>query len=72
MFFENTLISGDTFAGFPGSTEGLPLVIGAIRTDNDPSGFRGHFNGIIDEVQVFNRGLSETEIREIFDATKPD
>ena len=31
-----------------------------------------HFGGIIDEVQVFNRALSDDEIAVIYNATQPD
>ena len=72
LYLESKLVSTDTFPGYPGSTQGLRMVIGAFRTDADPSGFRVHFGGIIDEVQVFNRGLSDAEIMGVYEATKPN
>ena len=41
-------------------------VIGALKRLSISS----FFNGIIDEVRVYNRVLSEEEIREIYEATK--
>jgi hypothetical protein len=42
----------------------VPFNIGGRANDNGT----GKFNGLIDEVQVFNRALSQTEIRGIFNA----
>ena len=49
-------------------TSGVPLGIGAIRDDRSPTLFSSYFGGIIDEVEIFNRALSDAEIRAIFDA----
>ena len=72
LFFDGEPAAGETFTGTPGDTSGLPLVIGAFRSDSDPSGFSVHFAGVIDEVQVFDRALSDTEIRDAFDLAGPD
>ena len=68
LFMDGVMVSTDTFAEGPGDTSGLPLTIGAIRTDETPTGFRHHFVGVIDEVEIFDRALSEAEIRSIFQA----
>ena len=47
-------------------TGSAPLVIGNILNSNH--GERGVFNGLIDEVRIFNRALSAAEIKAIFDA----
>ena len=68
LFIDGVLVTSGTFTGIPGDTSGLPLVIGALRSDSEPTGFFGHFAGIIDEVEVFDRALTEAEIRAIFQA----
>ena len=55
-------------AHIPGSTNGLPLVIGAHRSDADPSGFQRYFGGIIDELSIYDQALSESEIKIIYRA----
>ena len=68
---DGTLLTGDRFKPLtisPGDTSGFPLVIGAFRDDSEPTGFCCHFGGVIDEVEIFDRALSDAEIRAIFDA----
>ena len=72
LFFDGEPVAGAPFTSTPGDTSGLPLTIGAFRTDGDPTGFCCHFEGVIDEVQVFDRALSDTEIRDAFDLAGPD
>ena len=72
LFVAGILVADKAYAGRPGSTAGLPLVIGALKTEVSPSGFREHFGGVIDEVQVYNRALSDDEITALYDATKPN
>jgi hypothetical protein len=62
-------VSSNLIGGpMPGDTTGDPLVIGAFQGDQDPSGFVSHFAGIIDEVEVFDRALSDEEILSIYNA----
>ena len=68
LFIDGVLVTGGTFTGIPGDTSGLPLVIGGLRTDSDPTGFESHFVGLIDEIEIFNRALTADEIRGIFEA----
>ena len=70
LFIDGVVVAAAAFTGTPGDTSGIPLVIGAVRNDSDPTGFSGHFAGIIDEVEVFNRALSDAEIRAIFEARR--
>ena len=68
LFFDGQVVASGDFIAGPGDTSGLPLTIGAFRTDSDPTGFASHFGGVIDEVEIFNRALSDAEIRAIFEA----
>ncbi|NRA94328.1 MAG: T9SS type A sorting domain-containing protein [Psychroserpens sp.] len=60
----------ESFTNPPGSTIGLPLTIGAQF--NNPSGMGSDydyfFSGEIDEVTVYNRALSSSEILDLFNA----
>ncbi len=58
------VVASGAFTGSTGDTSGLPLAIGAIRG----AGFTQYFGGVIDEVEVFNRALSDAEIKAIYDA----
>jgi len=68
IFLDGVEVSDHTFTEGPGDTAAYPMVIGAIRTELDASGFLGHFGGIIDEVEVFDRALSAAEILAIYEA----
>jgi chitodextrinase len=58
-----TIISG---SGTPYDDSGTPLTLGNRPTDNA----RG-FNGVIDEIRVYNRVLTGAEIQALADATAP-
>ena len=68
LFVDGVVATADTFTGVPGDTSGLPLAIGAVRRDPNPPGFASEFGGIIDEVEIFNRALTASEIKAIYDA----
>ena len=68
LFMDGDVVASGDFTGSPGDTSGLPLTIGALRHAPDPTGFVQYFGGVIDEVEVFNRALSDAEIRAIFEA----
>lgn len=72
LFMDGVLVDQDEFTATPEDTVGLPLTIGATRSDENFTGHIWHFAGIIDEVQVFGRGLSTAEIKDIYVATKPE
>ncbi|WP_298536317.1 LamG-like jellyroll fold domain-containing protein [uncultured Algibacter sp.] len=55
------------FTNPPASSAGLPLTIGA-QYDNQNKDYVNYFGGQIDEVSVYNRALSETEIQSIYNA----
>ena len=46
----------------------LPLIIGAVRGDEYGGGVGSFFTGTIEEVEIYNRGPSTTEIQPIFNA----
>jgi hypothetical protein len=56
-----------TEASFTPATSDDPGAIGAELTDGSPT---DPFDGNIDDVRVYNRALSESEIKAIYDATK--
>ena len=73
LLMDGSVVTGDRFVSGPGGASELPLTIGAIRnrpetTAPDATGFAFHFGGIIDEVELFNRALSDAEIKAIYDA----
>lgn len=69
LFVDGVLVGTDSFTGSPGSTAGRDFFIGAFNSDYSPTGgtadARDFFNGLIDEVEVFNRALSQAEIQAI-------
>ena len=68
LFMDGDEVKSEIFTGSAGDTSGLPLVIGALRNESDPTGFNAHFGGVIDEVEIFNRALSAAEIKAIYNA----
>ena len=75
-FLDGVEVANGTFAVSPGDTTGILPSIGATRHDPAPAGFQNFFTGVIDEVQVFNRALTDQDIRDIHNAggagqTKP-
>ncbi len=67
LFMDGVVVASGTFTGSAEDTTGLPLTIGAGRYDPALSGFGSPFNGVIDEVEVFNRALSDAEVKAIYD-----
>ena len=63
LFLDGMVVVRDSFTGRPGDTSGLPLVIGAGPAHNQIN----MFVGVIDEVLVFNRGLPDQEIRDVYE-----
>ena len=68
LFMDGIIINEGDFDNPPGSTNGLPLVIGGIRSDTDPSGYRLHFTGVIDELSIYDQALSDGQIKTIYNA----
>ncbi|TYA92165.1 LamG-like jellyroll fold domain-containing protein [Seonamhaeicola marinus] len=60
----------ETFTNGPASTVGLPLTIGGQyhNPNGAPNDYTNFFSGEIDEVGVYNRALTETEIQSIYNA----
>lgn len=68
LLMDGSVVASGDFTGVPGDTSGFPLVIGGFPDPSSQSGFAGSFNGLIDEVEIFNRALSDAEIQSIFNA----
>lgn len=77
LFMDGALVPGSpvAFTGPVGSALNLPLTIGAqaltdaptqAEAKNQPFTFTNFFDGEIDEVEVFNRALPNSDISEIF------
>lgn len=70
LYVDGFLFDNQTFTSSPASTVGLPLTIGAQY--HNPSGgsddYDFNFHGEVDEIILFNRGLSTNEVTSIFDA----
>lgn len=57
----------ESFINLPASSTGLPLTIGA-QYNSQNSNYTNFFGGEIDEVSIYNRALTESEIQNIFNA----
>ena len=68
-------INGTLFESTPYKplTESEPaeIVIGAVKKGGRYAFEEGDFDGVVDELMLFNRDLSEQEIRAIYEAGKP-
>jgi len=65
LFMDGVVVANAVFAAAPGNTSGIDLSIGGVR---EGSGFVDYFGGLIDEVQIYNRALSDTEVQSIYNA----
>lgn len=63
LFLDGVVVVRDSFSGGPGNTFDVPLAIGT-GTTLQPINM---FGGVIDEVKIFNRALSDEEIREVYE-----
>jgi hypothetical protein len=57
--------AGQSGQGYPLVPNGNPFQSGSDQPD-----FNDRFDGVIDEVQIFNRALSASEIQAIYNAGK--
>jgi hypothetical protein len=55
---------------FTGSIDGYNTVIQLAAYPNLPKNSNYCWNGLIDEVRIYNRALSDSEIKALYDATK--
>ena len=65
-YIDGNLISSDTEPAF-GTATAAPVQIGNITTGTC-SAEKHQLNGLVDEVEIYNRALSSDEIKAIFDA----
>ena len=68
LLLDGNVVSETAFSGGPGDTAGVPLTIGSQPLDHGTNGYFRGFGGVIDEVEIFNRALDNSEIKGIFDA----
>jgi hypothetical protein len=72
QFYINGNIASSSSINYTGKTfniSGRDLLVGAAR-DNAGTGIIGAFNNKIYNVQIYNRALSATEVRQNYNATK--
>ena len=67
LFIDGVVVKSASIIGSAADTLGLPLVIGSSRADADS--FIQHFGGIVDEVKIFNRPLSDGEVKDIYESS---
>jgi hypothetical protein len=67
LYLDGEIEADGTFDGLPGSTSDIDLVIGALR-DQSGGGAIAEFHGVIDEVKIYGRALSECEVQASFQA----
>ncbi|MCH8330208.1 MAG: T9SS type A sorting domain-containing protein [Bacteroidetes bacterium] len=72
LYMDGNIVASGGFNLPPASTVGLPLTIGAQNHDpfntSPVPGFLGFFEGLIDEVEIFDRALSQSELLSIYNA----
>lgn len=70
VYVDGFMFDSGTFTNPPASAASLPMTIGALNHNptSGPNDFDFHFHGEIDELMLFNRALSATEIQAIYNA----
>ncbi len=69
LYIDGNLEASGVFVGIPGSTSDIDLLIGALRNGSPNDSFQ-HFNGVVDEVKIYNRALSECEVQAAYNTGK--
>ena len=64
LVLDGVVVTSGDFTGSPGDTSGIDLLIGALGGDT----VLLHFGGVIDEVEIFDRALTDAEVKAIYDA----
>lgn len=67
IYADGFSFGAESFTNPPASSAGLPLTIGA-QFNSQSSSYTNFFGGQIDEVSIYNRALTESEIQSIFNA----
>lgn len=70
LYVDGFLFNQSTFTNPPASSTGLSLTLGAQyhNPTSGPNDFDFHFHGELDELMLYNRALSVTEIQSIYNA----
>ncbi len=70
LYVDGFLFNNDTFTNPPASTTGLPFTIGAQyhNPTNSSNDYDFYFHGEIDELMLYNRALSNSEIQAVYNA----
>ena len=67
IYYNGDLVAEQAETRVPADTD-TPLLIGEFRAGNLYGNSHAPFDGLIDEVEIFNRALDASEIQAIFDA----
>uniref|UniRef100_UPI000B3606BC LamG domain-containing protein n=1 Tax=Crenothrix polyspora TaxID=360316 RepID=UPI000B3606BC len=62
-YLNGVLISSVTYSGSNIKTNANPLFIGAVNADD---GIRAFYTGLVDDVRIYNRALSEAEVQSLY------
>ena len=62
LFIDGTVVTSESFSGTAGDTTDQPLLIGAIPPSSAGAPETQFFGGLVDDVQIYNRPLSDTEV----------
>jgi len=70
LYVDGFLFNNQTFSSNPASTLGLPLTIGAQyhNPTNSSNDYGFNFNGEVDEIMLYNRALSTSELESVYNA----
>ena len=70
FYVNGKLFQSASYEGMPESTS-AEIVIGAVKKGGEYVFEEGDFNGVLDELMLFNRTLSDAELRAMYNAGKP-
>lgn len=65
-------INQGTTSGSIETTNTDDIMIGAIRSTGSMGSEQLHFNGIIDEVRIYDRAISSEQVTQLYDSGAPD
>lgn len=67
-FYLNGVLADSRIQDFNDNNDPDPFIIGALPTPNyvSASGYQFHFNGLLDDVRIYNRVLQTNEVQQLY------
>ncbi len=67
-FYLNGVLADSRIQNFNANSDPDPFIIGALPTPTyvSASGYQHHFNGLLDDIRIYNRDLQTNEVQQLY------